>query len=59
LCSLRPSSGRTGDHIEKVYRTGAALLEGKCRTAVCFFELHFTVSAIDLCQAPKRHAICT
>jgi hypothetical protein len=43
-----PIEGRTGDHIEKVYRKGAALLEGKCHEAVSFFALDFTVSAIDL-----------
>jgi hypothetical protein len=43
-----PIAGRTDDHIEKVYRIGAALLEGKSHMAVLFFERHFTFSAIDV-----------
>jgi hypothetical protein len=54
-----PIEGRTGDHIEKVYRKGPALLEGKAREAISVFMRHFTVSAIDLWQAPKRHATCS
>jgi hypothetical protein len=43
LVFTSPIEGRTGDHIEKVYRKGAALLEGKCRKAVLSFASHFTV----------------
>jgi hypothetical protein len=53
-----PIEGRTGDHIEKVYRKGAALLEGKAREAVSVFMRHFTISAIGLRQSLNRHAIC-
>jgi hypothetical protein len=43
-----PIEGRTGDHIEKVYRKDRALLEGQRRKAILIFMRHFTVSAIDL-----------